>query len=354
MNRLEKLKNQGQSIWIDYIERHFIQSGELKSLIKQGITGLTSNPTIFQKAIESSDVYDHDINILKSKKYSPEKIFEELAVEDIRAAADLFYPVFKKSSGRDGYVSLEVNPALAHKTEETHKEAVRLYDKVDRQNLMIKIPATAAGMPAIEKTIAAGVNVNVTLIFDVDTYIQVAQAYMRGLETRAHKHTLENIASVASFFISRIDKAIDPLLQQTGKKAYMGKVAIANGRAAFTEFHKLTNQPRWQKLAQQGAQIQRLLWASTSTKNPEYPDTYYVNNLVGRDTVNTLPPATLDKYLDHGRIDHVLKSSDDKALNILRKTGKAPDLNVYSDLQKEGVEAFYQSYSSLLKSIEKK
>ncbi|MBD3386082.1 transaldolase [candidate division KSB1 bacterium] len=353
MNRLVELVKAGQSVWIDYIERDFVRNGGLRSLIEKGVTGLTSNPTIFQKAIEKGHVYDKDIETLKNKGHTAEKIFEELAVTDIRDAADLFLPVYEKSGGKDGYVSLEVDPALAHKSEETHQEALRLYEKTDRKNLMIKIPATAAGIPAIEKTIAAGVNVNVTLIFDLATYRRVAEAYMRGLENYTGKD-IGKIASVASFFISRIDKAIDPLLLRQGQEKLTGKVAIANARAAYAEFHYLVGQPQWQSLAKKGANVQRLLWASTSTKNPEYPDTYYVDNLVGRDTVNTLPPETLEKFLDHGSIDHVLNKDDQEAKEIVQQTSREKELDVYARLQKEGVEAFYQSYSSVLESIDDK
>jgi transaldolase len=353
MNRLVELVKAGQSVWIDYIERDFVRNGGLQSLIEKGVTGLTSNPTIFQKAIEKSHVYDKDIETLKNRGHTAEKIFEELAVTDIRDAADFFLPVYEQSGGKDGYVSLEVNPALAHKSEETHQEALRLDKKVDRKNLMIKIPATAAGIPAIEKTIAAGVNVNVTLIFDLATYRRVAEAYMRGL-TAYSGEDIGKIASVASFFISRIDKAIDPLLIKKGQKQLVGKVAIANARAAYAELHYLICQPQWQSLSKKGAAVQRPLWASTSTKNPEYPDTYYVNNLVGRNTVNTLPPETLEKFLDHGSIDHILNQDDQEAKEIVQQTSREKELDVYTRLQKEGVKAFYQSYSSVLESIDDK
>jgi len=357
----------GQSIWYDNIQRSLITGGELQRMIDHdGILGVTSNPTIFQKAIGSSG--DYDPAIMTMLDLSPYEIYERLATEDIQNALDLFRPVYDRTDGRDGYVSLEVSPLIANDTQSTVEEAKRLFAAVNRPNAMIKIPATEAGIPAIEEAVAAGINVNVTLIFSVKNYEQVAMAFIRGLERRmAAGQSVARIASVASFFLSRIDTVVDRMLDNNIRAAQgrdlarvalnnrlKGKTAIANAKVAYKRFRSIFHGERFAALRSAGAQVQRLLWASTGVKNPAYPDTMYVENLIGRDTVNTMPPDALKAFIDHGRVAETLTQDVDDAeqtLDLLAEAGIDLDQVTYQ-LQVDGVEAFSESFRGLLAQIE--
>ncbi|GAB4273842.1 MAG: hypothetical protein Kow0092_29180 [Deferrisomatales bacterium] len=354
MTKLHELAALGQAVWFDYIRRSLIDSGGLARLVDQGIRGVTSNPTIFEKAIAGSDDYDRDLEALVRQGKSAEEIYEALALDDIRRAAEVLRPVYEATEGADGYVSLEVSPHLAHDTQGTVEEARRLFAAVDRPNLMIKVPATPAGVPAVEALIAQGVNVNVTLIFSVAQYEAVAMAYQRGLEAlRDRGGDLSRVASVASFFVSRVDTAVDPRLEAAGAADLLGKVANDNAKLAYARFRELCRGPRWEALARAGARVQRPLWASTGTKNPAYSDTLYVDSLIGPDTVNTVPPATLEAFLDHGTPALTLGDDLDGARErVARLKPLGIDLDaVTADLQTAGVEAFAQSFDSLLASI---
>ena len=359
----------GQSIWMDNIRRKLLNDGTFRKYIDEmGVVGVTSNPTIFQKAIGGSD--DYDSGILANLDLDTEELFEKLAVEDIKQAADMFRPVFERTNGIDGYVSYEVSPHLALKTEETTAEAVRLFDEIGRQNVMIKIPATPPCIPAIEEAIYRGVNINVTLMFSVANYIEVAEAYIKGLERRAAEgKPVANIASVASFFVSRIDAMVDPMLQNNVRAAQgrdldrvalnnslLGKVAIANAKVAYQKFMDLFYGERFKKLREAGAWVQRPLWASTSTKNPAYPDTLYIDALIGRDTVNTVPPDTLVAFQDHGTVSESLLDDIDNAPNILDQLAEVGiDFDhVTKRLQEDGVEAFAASFDALMQQLEAK
>src|SRR5210317_899718 len=303
MTKLHELTELGQSVWLDYISRSLMASGKLQELVDQGLRGVTSNPSIFEKAIAGSDDYDEDLNRLVRDGRSVAEIYENLAMSDIRRAADVLRLVYEKSGGADGYVSLEVNPALAHDTGATIAEARRLFASLERPNVLIKVPATPAGIPAIETLIAEGVNVNVTLIFSLEQYEAVATAYIARLEKLALAGgDVGRVASVASFFISRVDTAVDKALEEIGNTEIQGKIAIDNAKIAYSRFREIFSSERWKKLATESARVQRPLWASTSSNNPACPDTIYVDNLIGPDTVNTLPPATLDDFLDHGKV----------------------------------------------------
>ncbi len=365
-NPLIELQTLGQSPWHDNIRRGLLTSGALKKMVKDGdITGLTSNPTIFEQAIAQSSDYDEAIETLARKGKSAEEIFDVLSIEDIRAAADVFAPVFKRTTGNDGYVSIEVAPKFAHDTPATVKEAKRLWKAVARPNLMVKIPATKAGVPAIEACIAEGLNINVTLIFSLERYNEVMNAYLAGLEHRAAKRKAVNgIASVASFFVSRVDTLIDKALDEKIKalggeqadmlKALQGKAAIANAKLAYAEFRNKFTTERYAALAHHGARMQRPLWASTSTKNPAYPDVYYVEALIGPDTVDTLPPATIVAYKDHGRpavrIDQNLDEAY-KSLEQLEEFSIKMD-EVTARLEADGVASFAKSFDTLIAVVE--
>jgi transaldolase len=357
MTKLHTLARTGQAIWFDYIRRSLVTSGELQSLIDQGVRGITSNPTIFEKAIAGSADYDSDLSDLARKGMSVEGIYEELALTDIAMAADRFRPVYDETGGADGYVSIEVSPELAYDTEETVREARRLFSALGRPNIMIKVPATREGVPAIETLIGEGINVNVTLLFSVERYEEVALAYLSGLEKLSSSGgSLGRTASVASFFVSRVDTALDPELEKRSLGDLAGKIAVANAKVAYALFQKLFSGERWQRLERQGARVQRLLWASTGTKNPQYPDTLYVDELIGPHTVNTLPPATLKAYLDHGKTEDVLGRGIDGANEQIGRLARAGiDLKAVTErLQKDGVELFAASFRSLLESIESK
>jgi transaldolase len=357
MTKLHELAELGQAIWLDYISRSLIGSGELQELVDQGLRGVTSNPSIFEKAIAGSGDYDEDLNRLVRDGKSKAEIYEDLAMADIRNAADVLRPVYEKSGGADGFVSLEVNPALAHDTEATIAEARRLFASLERPNVMIKVPATAAGIPAIEILIGEGVNVNVTLIFSLEQYEAVATAYIAGLEKLALAGgDVGKVASVASFFISRVDTAVDKALEEVGNTEIQGKIAIDNAKIAYDRFKEIFSSEGWEKLAAKGAKVQRPLWASTSSKNPAYPDTLYVDNLIGPDTVNTLPPATLDDFLDHGTVAATVETDVDGArMRMAELTKLGIDLDAITNkVLDEGVAAFAKSFEGLIASIAEK
>lgn len=359
-NPLLELQAYGQSFWYDNIRRKFLLDGTIQSLIDDdGLRGMTSNPSIFEKAIAQSDDYDAQLAGPAAYGSDPKSAYEALAFLDIRAACDLFAPLYEATGGADGFVSLEVSPDLAHDTAATIEEARRLKAEVDRPNVMIKVPATPAGIPAIRQLISEGVNVNITLMFSMDHYEAVAQAYIDGLRA-----WLEvggdpgQIASVASFFVSRVDTAVDKqlaALDDPAAAALMGKAAIANSRLVYQRYKEIFRDQSGQfaDLGARGAAVQRLLWASTSTKNPDYPDTLYVDELIGPDTVNTMPPATVDAFRDHGRVANTLEQDIDEAQQVLDNLA---ELHINLDeiteqLQVEGVAAFAKSFESLLSAI---
>lgn len=367
MSRLEQLAARGQSVWLDNITRGMLLSGELKTLIAQGVRGLTSNPTIFEKAIATGAEYDEPLRRLLAQKLTVEDIVERLVVEDIRGAADLFRPLYDRTSGEDGYVSIEVSPLHARNTDATLAEARRLWKWVDRPNVMIKIPATREGLPAIQRCLTDGININVTLIFSLDRYDEVIQAYRAALESRAQQGLGVGVASVASFFISRIDSSVDKLIQekiQTSPSAkekdalleLLGKVAIANAKAAYQLFRKRFADEKFAALRTLGARPQRPLWASTGTKNPHYSDVLYLDQLIGASTVNTVPPATLAAFLDHGQVADTLEADADEALKALErlKAAKIDLRRVTETLEAEGVRLFAESYEKLLASLRAK
>ncbi|MFW5942392.1 MAG: transaldolase [Chloroflexota bacterium] len=357
MTKLNDLTQLGQSIWYDNIRRALIESGDLQELFEAGVRGVTSNPSIFEKAITGSTDYDEHLQQLVAEGKTVQEIYEALVLQDIQRAADLARPIYEESDGLDGYVSLEVNPTLAHDTEATIAEARRLYARLDRPNVMIKVPATEAGIPAIRTLTADGINVNVTLLFAVDNYEQVANAYIQGLEARAARgDDVSNVASVASFFVSRIDVRVDEKLAAIDNRTIQGKVAIANARVAYERFGRIFSGRRWQRLAAKGASVQRVLWASTSTKNPDFPDTLYVDALIGPHTVNTLPPATLDAFRDHGTVARTLDANLPEAHEKLRQLETLDiDLDqITAELQEDGVQAFADSFNSLLAAIAEK
>ena len=366
MNATLKLLQAGQSVWYDNIQRSLLKNGELAGMVARGeIRGVTSNPTIFMNAVTKSSDYDLSLAPLAKAGLSTEEIFFTLAIEDIQAAADLFLPLYQESDGGDGYVSLEVSPTLANETAATLAQAKELWKRVDRPNLMIKIPATRPGLPAITQAIAAGINVNVTLIFSLERYVEVMDAYAAGLEQRlAQGLPLEHVASVASFFVSRVDSNVDPRLQQIitsgGAQAALatalsGKAAIANARLAYADFKQFVASQRWQALAAAGARLQRPLWASTSTKNPTYRDVIYVEELIGAHTVNTVPPQTLTAFLDHGVVRPASLEQDlpaaRQSLAELESLGIAMS-QVTAQLEDEGVKSFSDAFSVLLGAIE--
>jgi len=366
-NPLKKLQMFGQSIWLDYIRRDLITSGELKRLIeKDGLRGITSNPSIFEKAIAESNIYDQDIRQMALEKKDVKTIYEALSQKDVQNAADEFKTVYEKSEGKDGYVSLEVNPHLAHDTKGTIEEARRLWVALNRPNVLIKVPATENGLPAIRQLISEGINVNVTLLFGLPRYRQVAEAYISGLEARAEQgNPVKNIASVASFFLSRIDTLLDPLLQkfiepvgektEIAKKA-LGQVAIASAKEAYQSYKEIFNSDRYKKLADKGSLKQRLLWASTSTKNPNYSDIKYIEPLIGPETVSTVPPEVINAYRDHGDPKSRLEQDVDEARRVLERL---PELGITIDhitqqLEDEGVNKFNVPFDKLMEVLTKK
>jgi transaldolase len=363
-NPLAQLSKLGQSPWYDQMTRSLVSQGTLKKMIEEdGLRGLTSNPTIFEKAISGSKDYEDTLRTLVGKGADLAEIYDALVVGDIASAADVFRPVYDSTQGEDGFVSIEVSPLLALDTAGTIKEAKRLHTKLARPNVMIKVPGTPEGLPAFEELISAGISVNVTLIFSVDVYAKVVESYLRGLEKRVSKGGAVNrVASVASFFVSRIDTAVDKKLEEIAKAGrpeaaeLTGKAAIANAKLAYEKFQHLFSGARWEKLAAAGAHVQRPLWASTGTKNPQYSDVLYIETLIGPHTVNTMPPATYDAFRDHGRaavtITDDLKGAHD-FFNKLREIGI--DLAaVTEELTVAGVKSFSDSYNNLVAVIERR
>ena len=357
MTKLHELAHLGQAIWFDYIQRSIISSGELKKLVDQGVRGVTSNPSIFEKAMAGSTDYDQDMIPLIESGKSAEEIYETLAMDDIRNAADVLRPLYEETKGLDGYISLEVSPTLAHDTEGTLADARRFFTALNRPNIFIKVPATPAGVSAIEILIGEGININVTLIFSLAQYEDVMEAYLAGLEHLAEQGgDLSRVSSVASLFISRVDVAIDPQLEKLGNRELQGKIAVANAKVGYARFRKVFSGDRWEKLQNQGARVQRPLWASTGTKNPAYSDTLYIDSLIGSDTVNTAPPATIQAFLDHGHVAVTVDENLNEAYDQLRQLEECGiDLDVVMQmLMDQGVDKFAQAFESLLSSIEEK
>ena len=360
MSILHDINSLGQSIWYDFISRDFIASGQMQTMVEKGIRGMTSNPTIFEQAIAKSSDYDEQISLLDTGNTSLDEIATALFVTDIRDACDILRSVYDESNKSDGYISLEVSPRLAHQTEATVQEARKLWSAVDRPNLMIKIPATQEGIPAVRTCIGEGINVNITLIFSLDQYKAVCEAYIGGLEDRIAKgEKISSIHSVASVFVSRIDAMIDSQLQKLGTEealAIQGKAGIANTQLVYRAFQQIFSGDRWETLASKGANLQRPLWASTSTKNPEYPDLLYIDNLIAQHTVNTVPPATLEAILDHGTATLQIEEGMAEAEGILDNIEKAGvSLSKVMDaLLSEGVEKFAASFSSLFEKLQAK
>src|SRR5246127_957554 len=368
-NPLKELLNYGQSMWLDYIRRDLFTSGKLRQLIDDdGLRGMTSNPAIFEKAIGESSLYDDMLKALASRKdLDTTAKFEQIAIRDIQDAADALRGVYEESKFRDGYVSLEVSPYLALKTQETIDEARRLWKTVERDNVMIKVPGTAQGLPAIRQLIGEGLNINITLLFAQEVYEKVAEAYIAGLEEFAGRGgNLKKMASVASFFISRIDTLVDSKIEEKLKattdtkqqallKSLLGKVAIANGKLTYQRYQRIFSGPRWQALAAKGAQTQRVLWASTSTKNPNYRDVIYVEELIGPDTVNTMPPATIDAFRDHGRLRKSLTEDVAGAARVMDDLarGGISIEEVTDKLTQDGVKLFADAFDKLLAAVEK-
>ncbi|MCC8408494.1 transaldolase [Mucilaginibacter sp. UR6-1] len=364
-NPLQRVSDYGQSIWLDYIRRKFVQSGELKKLIDDGeLKGLTSNPAIFEEAIAKSDDYNESISELTKQGKSPEEIFLSIAVEDVRAAADLFKGVYEESNGLDGYVSLEVSPSLAQNTEGTITEARSSWELLDRKNVMIKVPGTKEGLPVIEQLISEGINVNVTLLFSLDRYREVAEAYVAGIEKRlANGEPVDKVASVASFFLSRIDSMVDPLLEAIIKdnpdkaapaRKILGKVAISSAQAAYQIYKDIFKSDRFKALEAKGAKPQRLLWASTSAKNPAFSDIIYVESLIGPETVNTVPVDTLNAYRDHGNPESRLDGTYEEARYVLYQLEDVVEISlpeVTQKLEDEGIQKFIKPFDSLMKTI---
>ena len=346
----------GQSVWLDTISRDLILSGGLKQWMEQGVAGVTTNPSIFEQAIANTGDYDGEIASMARAGRSAAEIYEALTLQEVGAAADILKPVHDRTRGLDGYVSLEVNPLLASDRDSTVSEARRLFAALSRPNVMIKIPATPEGIEAVEACIAAGVNVNATLIFSEEQYAAVAEAYIRGLEARALQGVALGTASVASVFVSRVDTAVDKLLKAKGETALLGKIAVDGIRSAYRRFRDLFSGPRWEALAAKGGRVQRPLWASTGTKNPAYSDVLYLEELIGPDTVNTVPPKTLSAFLDHGRAARTIE--DDPGGARARRARLAElgiDLGaVCAALLEEGLAAFESAFRSLMAAIEQK
>ncbi len=357
MTKMNQLADLGQAVWLDYIRRSFTRSSELRTLVKQGLRGVTSNPSIFQKAISDSSDYDDTLEALREKGHYVDVIYEKLVIEDIHDAADILESVYEGTSGADGFVSLEVNPKLAHDTKSTVAEARRLWSAIERPNVMIKVPSTDEGISALRQLISEGINVNATLMFSLTHYERIANAYVTGLEDLASAGgDLARVASVASFFVSRVDSKVDAALEEIGNEELQGKIGIANSKVAYAHFEDILASKRWQSLADRGARPQRVLWASTSTKNPRYPDTMYVDELIGEHTVNTMPRDTLEAFLDHGTVEVTVTEGLDKAREQLERLAELGiDLDVITEeLQNEGVDAFADSYQGLLSCLSDK
>jgi transaldolase len=359
MNRLRGLTDRGQAIWLDYIRRDILESGELERLVREdGVTGVTSNPAIFEQAIGRSDLYDQEIGraLMENPQISVEALYEQLAFQDIRLAADTLRPVYEEKAGADGFVSLEVSPHLARDTERTIAEARRFWKLVDRPNLMIKVPATREGVPAVERLLATGINVNITLMFSLAHYEAVAQAYLRGVEQNPSP---ERVGSVASFFVSRVDSLIDKKLEALGGPEALdlrGRIAVANSKLTYQRFLEIFEGEEFGALSARGARPQRVLWASTSTKNPAYSDVLYVEDLIGPATVNTLPPSTLEAFRDHGRSEETITAGLESARETLARLDEMEiDLDQAAEqLQQEGLEKFAEPFDRLLETLDRK
>ncbi len=360
-NNVKQLVNEGQSIWQDDISRQLIEDGSLKSAIEDtGIRGVTSNPTIFQKAIAGSDVYDEEIKKLLAEGKSAAEVFQAVAVKDIQDTCDLFRPLYDETNREDGYVSLEVLPSLARDTEGTLNNARTLWQAVNRPNLMIKVPGTVEGVPAIRQLLTEGVNINITLLFSLNNYETVAKAYIEALQARDKVgEPIDHVASVASFFVSRVDTAADKQLEEIGTEAALGlrgKAAIANAVLAYEKFENLFSGSEWDALAEKGAMVQRPLWASTGVKNPEYPDTLYVDELIGPHTVNTAPLATIKAFLDHGTVKRTVDTDyagAHKVMDQLAEVGVDIDA-ITTKLEEDGINSFMHSYDDLLETVDGK
>lgn len=366
-NSLKKLESLGQAIWLDYIRRDLITSGELLHLIEEdGLRGMTSNPAIFEKAIAESNIYDADICKMASEKKDINTIYDTISQQDVQNAADVFRPLYEKTKGEDGYVSLEVNPHLANDTKGTIDEGRRLWIALNRPNVLIKVPATTEGLPAIRQLITDGMNVNVTLLFGIPRYREVTEAFIEGLEDRlAQGKPIDNIASVASFFLSRIDTLVDPMLEKIinydNKKLNiaeeaLGEVAISSAREAYQIYKKVFGGVRFKKLEEKGARAQRLLWASTSNKNPNYSDVKYIEALIGANTVNTVPPQTINAYRDHGNPKLILEKNIRKVKRVLTNLPKLGiDINLIAQqLENEGISKFNEPFDKLMEELAKK
>jgi transaldolase / glucose-6-phosphate isomerase len=361
-NPIKGLLEYGQSPWMDYIRRDLLTGGGLKKTIdNDGLRGMTSNPSIFEKAITGSDLYKDILSSPEAKTLNAKGLYEKIAIRDVQDACDIFKPVYESTKRRDGYVSLEVSPYLANDTQGTIEEARRLWKTVGRQNLMVKVPGTAAGLPAIRQLLEEGLNINITLLFAQSVYENVAEAFIAAVEARAAKgQEISHIASVASFFVSRIDTLVDSKIDElektaTGEKkplleSVRGKIAIANAKLTYKKYHELYGTARWKALAAKGAQTQRLLWASTSTKNPKYRDVLYVEELIGADTVDTIPPATFDAFRDHGKLRASLTEDVDTAAKHMENLGKAAISmkEVTEKLVVDGVKLFADAFKELL------
>jgi transaldolase len=358
-NHLREIEDLGQSIWIDNISRQLLDDGIMARLVEEdGISGVTSNPTIFEKAMGHSDRYDDAFREIADETQDPQEIFERLAYRDIQDAADLLRPVWEKTKGADGYVSFEVPASLAFDAEKTVEAAQRYKAEIDRPNVLIKVPGTAEGVKAFEELTALGINVNVTLLFAVERYEEIAEAFIKGLERRAEAgESIDRSASVASFFVSRVDGKVDKALEGTGHEDLRGKAAVANARIAYESFRRIFSGPRWEALASKGARVQRPLWASTSTKNPDYPDTLYVDELIGPDTVNTMPDQTIEAARDHATAKRTVDQDVEQAHKLIEDV-KAAGVDfehiVSQELVEEGVKSFSDSYESLVETIKNK
>lgn len=354
-SKISQIRNLGQSIWLDFFDREIMDSGKLQRLIDvDGLRGITSNPSIFEKAISSGSDYDEEVTALAKKEESDESIFFELAIKDIQRAADLFLPVYEQTQGEDGFISLEVSPFLAHDAEGSVQQADHLWNRVDRRNVMIKIPGTKEGIEAIRRCVASGININITLLFGLQRYIDVTEAYISGLEERVDaKKPVDPIRSVASFFLSRIDTMVDPILVQKGLNDLKGQVAIASAKRAYQRYKEIFNSRRFRNLQQKGANKQRVLWASTSTKDPTFSNVKYVEALIGAETVNTLPLPTIDAFNDHGKVENHLEDGLQNANDVFsRLEQEGININwVTQQLEDEGVDKFCKAYTNLLKAI---
>lgn len=358
--KLHELSQLGQSVWLDFIRRSLIESGDLLDYVEQGITGITSNPATFGKAIQQDNEYDAQIEELAREANSPPYIYDALTVEDARRAADVLRPIFDEKKGRDGFFSLEVNPHLAHDRQRTLNEAHRLFGAVAKPNLMVKVPATEAGYQALQELTEDGLNINVTLIFSIGQYERVVEAYLSGLERRlSNGYGVGHISSVASFFVSRVDSLVDELLTQhddPAAKALLGKIGIANAKMAYQRYKEIFTSERWRHLAERGARVQRVLYGSTGTKNPDYSDVLYVNNLIGVDTITTIPQETLEAFMDHGQVRLTLEEGLEDARAQLEQLAELGiDLEaVGHELLEDGIQKFIEPYDLILQTIQER